>query len=77
MDIVEHAGTALAFPSQTLYLGRDRMSGDGRGEAAEAAVRAWREGGTLPFPDFSPEHAAKLRGSIAFPPPGSTVAPTG
>ena len=38
IDIIEEAGTALAFPSQTLYLGRDRGSDSIKAKNAEASV---------------------------------------
>ena len=76
MDIIVECGTAIAFPSQTLYLGRDRAPHDGKVQAAEASVRAWRDEGSLPFPNFSPEQAGQIRGSITYPPPGSTEAST-
>ena len=50
MDIVEQSGTAVAFQSRTLYLGRDQPSDPARRQAAEARVQAWREEGSLPFP---------------------------
>ena len=62
--MVEQAGAAFAFPSQTLYLGRDQVPDDGRAHAAEAAVRAWRDEGSLPFPNFSADQdaeAARIR----------------
>jgi MscS family membrane protein len=71
MDIVEQAGTAIAFPSQTLYLSRDHGPDEAKAEAAEARVRAWRDEGTLPFPSFSAEQAGRIRGSVPWPPPGS------
>ena len=74
MDVVEQAGAAIAFPSQTLYLGRDLGPDDGKARAAETRVREWRDEGSLPFPNFSPEQAARIRGSIVFPPPGSMEA---
>jgi len=73
MDIVEQAGAGFAFPSQTLYLGRDRGPDGGKTQQAEARVRAWRDEGFLPFPNFSPEQAGQIRGSIVYPPPGSTA----
>jgi len=76
MDIIEQGGTAIAFPSQTLYLGRDRDPHDGKVQAAEASVAAWRDEGSLPFPNFSPEQAGQIRESIDYPPPGSTEAST-
>jgi MscS family membrane protein len=48
MDIVEQAGTAIAFPSQTLYLGRDRARDGAKAPAAEASMRAAQEGGAPP-----------------------------
>jgi MscS family membrane protein len=71
MDIVEQSGAAIAFPSQTLYLGRDRGQDEGKVRAAEAAVQGWRAEGSLPFPGFSPEQAGRIRGSVAYPPPGT------
>ena len=74
MDVVEESGAAFAFPSQTLYIGRDHAPDDTKSQAAETVVRQWRAEGTLPFPDFSPEQAIRVRGSIVSPPPGSPAA---
>lgn len=71
MDLVEQSGTAIAFPSQTLYLGRDGGLDAARTQAAEAEVHRWRADGHLPFPNFSPEQIRGLRGSLAYPPPGA------
>ncbi|MBL0168448.1 MAG: mechanosensitive ion channel [Propionivibrio sp.] len=73
MALVEECGAAFAFPSQTLYMGRDRGPDDAKSQAAEAVVRKWREEGALPFPDFSPEQAGRIRGSIATTPGSSTT----
>ena len=43
MDIIGQAGTALAFPSQTLYLGRDRGNDPVKAKDAEASVQEWRD----------------------------------
>lgn len=77
IDIVEDSGVAFAFPSQTLYLGRDRLPDEAQARAAEAVVQEWRARGRLPFPDFSPEEAERFRGSLAYPPPGSPAATGG
>jgi MscS family membrane protein len=45
MDIVAESGTGFAFPSQTLYLGRDEGLDEERTRAAEEAVRQQREQG--------------------------------
>jgi MscS family membrane protein len=74
MDIVAQSGTAFAFPSRTLYIGRDHGVDEGKAQAAEAEVRAWRDAGALPFPNFSPQQAKQLRGSVVYPPVGSAAA---
>ena len=76
MDLVEQCGTGFAFPSQTLYFGRDDGVDARRTEAAEAQVRQWRDEGRLPFPDFSPEQVRQMRGAVAYPPPGSSEGST-
>jgi len=43
MDIIEQAGTALAFPSQTLCLGRDRGNDPVKAKDAGASVQEWRD----------------------------------
>lgn len=43
MEIVEASGTGFAFPSSTLYLGRDRGLDEERTRAAETAIRCQRE----------------------------------
>lgn len=40
MDVIEQADTAIAFPSQTLYLVRDPGPDDGKARAAASHVRA-------------------------------------
>ena len=74
MDIVEASGTGFAFPSQTLYLGRDTGVDDERQAETERAVAGWRERNELPFPDFSPEAQGKLENKIDYPPKGSSEA---
>ena len=43
IDTVEASGTGFAFPSQTLYLGKDDGLNAERARAAEAEIRAQRE----------------------------------
>jgi MscS family membrane protein len=73
MDIVAESGSAFAFPSQTLYFGRDDGLDADQARAAEAQVQGWRAQGRLPFPDFAPEQKDQLRGSLAYPPQGSSA----
>ena len=67
MDIVNESGTGFAFPSQTLYFGRDGGLDAKKTEAAEAQMRQWSAEGRLPVPNSSPEqtHENKID-----PPPG-------
>jgi MscS family membrane protein len=72
MDVVAASGTGFAFPSQTLYLGRDTGVDDERRAESERAVGEWREKNALPFPDFSRETAEELaRNKLDWPPRGS------
>jgi MscS family membrane protein len=73
-EIVGRSGTAFAFPSQTLYLGRDLGVDREKAAAAEKQVQEWRAQHQLPFPDFTPADKASFRGSIPYPPPESSVA---
>ncbi len=47
MDIVNESGTGFAFPSQTLYFGRDGGLDPQKTEKAEAQMRQWRDEGRL------------------------------
>ena len=42
MAIVENSGTTFAFPSQTLYVGRDGGVDAAKVQAAEAQLKSWR-----------------------------------
>ena len=68
MDIVNQSGTGFAFPSQTLYLGRDEGLDPEKTEKAEAQMRQWDGEGRLPVPNPSP---AQIRQVAVDPPPGS------
>ncbi|MFY9676868.1 MAG: mechanosensitive ion channel domain-containing protein [Terriglobales bacterium] len=73
-EIVGRSGTSFAYPSQTLYLGRDHGLDGEKAAAAERQVQEWRAQNQLPFPDFTPADKASFRGSIPYPPPESSVA---
>jgi MscS family membrane protein len=75
MDIVGEAGASFAFPSQTLYLGRDQQPPPETVEQAERQVQEWRSQGRLPFPDYAPETLEEMDDTIPFPPEGSAVVP--
>lgn len=71
MEIVAQSGTGFAFPSQTLYFGRDEGLNPNHTQAAEAQVRKWRQEGLLPFPNFSPEQVQTIRATPGKPEPKS------
>jgi len=71
MDIVNASGTGFAYPSQTLYLGRDGGLDAMASRDAESSVQAWREAGELPFPDLDEQTVEELDGSLDYPPRGS------
>ncbi len=73
MDIVADAGTGFAFPSQTIYLGRDSGLDKAKAQEAEIRVREWREQKQLPFPDFTPAEISEIRDSLPYPPPESAL----
>ncbi|MGZ3578827.1 MAG: mechanosensitive ion channel family protein [Syntrophales bacterium] len=73
MDIVESAGSGFAFPSQTLYMAKEKGLDDNKGREAAKAVQRWREQGELPFPDHLPETVHQLDGTLDYPPKGSFI----
>jgi len=73
MDIVEDAGTGLALPSQTLYLGRDPGLEKEKADNAVKKIAELRDGKQLPFPDFHEKDISSFRGSIEYPQPESAV----
>ncbi len=73
MDIVDAAGTGIAFPSQTVYLGRDTGVDKQKAEKATQEVHKWRDEHQLPFPDFTPADISEISNSLPYPQPGSAV----
>ena len=73
MEILAVNGTGLAFPSQTVYLGRDRGLNSESASAAEGKVRLLREQNKLPFPDFTPQEVAELADKLDYPSRGPTA----
>lgn len=71
MTIVEKSGTGFAFPSQTLYMGRDDGLDAASVEKARSEVSAWRRMRQLPFPNFAESRMEQLVGKVRYPPPGS------
>jgi len=70
-EIVESSGTGFAFPSQTLYLGRDKGPDAELTDMANSEVASWRRSGRLPFPYFASAALKRFAGKIKYPPAGS------
>jgi MscS family membrane protein len=75
-EIVKASGSSFAFPSQTLYMGRDGGLDSERGEAAAKEVESWRRAGKLPFPRLAADRMEQLEGTLDYPPLGSAEAGT-
>ena len=73
-DLVNEAGTGFAFPSQTIYMGRDEGLDTDTAKKATDRVKAWRRSGQLPFPRFAPEKLDNIEGTLDYPPKGSPEA---
>lgn len=73
MDIVDDAGSGLALPAQTLYLGRDGGIEKEKADTAVKKIAELRDGKQLPFPDFHQNDISSFKGSIEYPQPESAV----
>ncbi len=72
--IVEASGTSFAFPSQTLYLGRDDGLDQDLTDRSVREVEDWRQEGDLPFPRLRRQRMDELEGTLDYPPRGSAEA---
>jgi MscS family membrane protein len=66
MDVVDASGTGFAYPTQTLFLGRDTGTSEEKAQAAEEKVKTWREANDLQLPRFTPERIESLRNTIPY-----------
>lgn len=73
MEIVEDSGTALAYPSRTVYLGRDKGLDKEKTAASVQEVEKWKEENNLPFPDFKAREISEVSNSLPYPSPESAV----
>lgn len=71
MHIIRASGTGFAFPSQTLYLGRDDGPSLERAREVAEEVQRWRERQEIYLPSFPPEQIAAIENTISFPAEGS------
>ena len=66
-DIVKQSGTGFAFPSQTLYMGKDDGLDEQLGNKAKQQVAQWRRTREFPFPKFATSKLEQLAGPIESP----------
>lgn len=72
LDIVNTSGTDFAYPSQTIYFGRDKGIDAEKTKATGEVVQSWIDRNNLHLPSFKEEHIEEIRGSIKYPPEGSS-----
>jgi len=73
-DIITEVGSGFAFPSHTIYMGRDNGLDEETGKKAIEQVEAWRRSGQLPFPNPSSEQLESINDTLDYPPRGSPEA---
>jgi MscS family membrane protein len=73
-DIVTQSGSGFAFPSRTLYFGRDEGLNQEHSEQASKEVDSWRRAGKLPFPNMPQSRLNELANTLDYPPTGSVEA---
>ncbi|MDQ1166074.1 mechanosensitive ion channel family protein [Flavobacterium sp. SORGH_AS_0622] len=71
MDIIENSGTALAYPSQTLYMSKDTALSSEKTAEVLQKVKKWKDNNELQLPEFDPARVEELKGSIKYPDEGS------
>jgi len=71
MDIIETSGSGFAFPSQTLYMGRDDGLKAERVREISEKVQQWRERSEIFLPNFPANKIEEFKGTLPYPPEGS------
>jgi MscS family membrane protein len=72
VNVVESVGAGWA-PSEVAHLSSERAVDKKKVAEAEDTIRNWQDSHQFPFPDFSPAHIAKVRGTLAYPPEQSAL----
>ena len=73
LGLVDSAGSSLAFPSQTLYLNRDKGLDKEKAVTASATVEEWIKKNQLPFPDHDAATIAQIENTLEYPPNASAL----
>ena len=69
--IVESAGASWAIPGQLSFPTPNQLIDEDKAASAQRVVQEWQDKSESPFPDFSDDRIAHLRGSISYPPHSS------
>ncbi len=72
LDVIKRSGTDLARPSQSVYIQPEEVPALEKQAEVEAKVRAWKESNDLQIPDFEEQQIKDIRGTITYPPEGSS-----
>lgn len=68
MEIIDKAGTGMAFPSQTVYFAKDTPPQKIKTEAAHAKLKEWEAKGQFQLADFNEDEINALQNTIDYPP---------
>jgi MscS family membrane protein len=71
MDIIEASGSGFAFPSQTLYMGKDDGLNAQRVREISETVQNWRERNEIYLPNFPVNKIEEIKCTLPYPPEGS------
>jgi MscS family membrane protein len=73
IEIVQGAGAVFSGPGQSLQMRESESGSPERLAEIKATLESWRREDRLPFPDYSAEAIAELRGTLDYPPKGSSA----
>ncbi|MGD8502353.1 MAG: hypothetical protein PVH49_01995, partial [Syntrophobacterales bacterium] len=71
MDIIQASGSGFAFPSQTLYMGKDDGLNAERVREISEKVQHWREHNEIYLPNFPANKIEEFKGTVPYPAEGS------
>ncbi len=72
LQVIKASGTDLARDTQSIYMQKgEEPQAEKQAEIARK-VEAWKATNDLQIPDFDEEHIKYIRGTIEYPPQGSS-----
>jgi len=72
VDTVKSSGSWFAVPTQSVRWEESDEIDDDKATSTRSVVEDWRQNSQLPFPDFSEEELKQMKGTLDYPPSGST-----